>query len=154
MEKNLTHFKEQFFSELKSDFNQTELDGMFNILIERDIGINSQQKALLNDFQKEKFEEVLSRLKKNEPIQYIIGETDFMGRTFKVNANVHVPRQETETMVNWIKEDFEALQQKTNGPLQLLDIGTGCGLLPVTLSKPPPLIFRPRPLRWLVKMRR
>src|SRR5690606_31819402 len=55
------------------------------------------------------------------------------------NSNVHVPRPETLTLVNWVKEDFEELQHKKGSTLSLIDIGTGCGLLPITLGKELPL---------------
>src|SRR5690606_38572208 len=73
------------------------------------------------------------------PIQYIVGEVDFFVRPFKVTSNVHVPRPETETAVNWVKEDSSKLQEQKNGTLSLLDIGTGCGLLPIILRKELPL---------------
>ncbi|SKB98960.1 HemK family putative methylases [Salegentibacter salinarum] len=50
------------------------------------------------------------------------------------------PNPETETLVNWVKEKFSRLQQEKNArTLSLLDIGTGCGLLPITLGKELPI---------------
>lgn len=141
--KKLKNLKEQFFTDLKEEFPEAELELMFNLLIEKYLDIprtrDQQEEVVVNDSRQQKFEEALSRLKKNEPIQYILGEVDFFGRPFKVNPNVHVPRPETETMVNWVKEDFPALQKGKGSTLSLLDIGTGCGLLPITLGKELPL---------------
>lgn len=135
----LKDLKEQFYSELKTEFPEAELESMFNLLVESYLKIpkanDPGEQIVLDDAQQKKFTEALSRLKKNEPIQYIIGETFFFGRPFKVNSNVHVPRPETETLVNWVKEDFPRLQQEKNSDVTLLDIGTGCGLLPITLGK-------------------
>ena len=139
----LENLKEKFFTELQGEFPEVELNLMFNLLVEKYLGIprspGQQEGVVVVETQQEKFESALSRLKKHEPIQYIVGEVDFFGRPFKVNSNVHVPRPETETMVNWVKEDFRKLQEQKNGTLSLLDIGTGCGLLPITLGKELPL---------------
>lgn len=141
--RKLRDIKEEFFTELKDEFPEVELELMFNLLIEKYLDIprrpDQQKEVVLNDAQQQKFDDALSRLKKHEPIQYILGEVDFFGRPFKVNSNVHVPRPETETMVKWVKEDFPQLQQHKDGALTLLDIGTGCGLLPITLGKELPL---------------
>ncbi|MBN1252191.1 MAG: peptide chain release factor N(5)-glutamine methyltransferase [Bacteroidales bacterium] len=73
---------------------------------------------------------VIERLKNNEPIQYILGQTEFYGLKFKVNKNVLIPRQETEELVDWIiKDNSEILNP------QILDIGTGSGCIAVSLSK-------------------
>lgn len=137
--KPLHHLEDKFYSELKTEFPQAELEKMFNLLVEKYLeiprGPGQKDDVEVNEAQQQKFEEALSRLKKNEPIQYIVGEVDFFGRPFKVNTKVHVPRPETETMVNWVKEDFPELQKKNGTALKLLDIGTGCGLLPITLGK-------------------
>ena len=65
--------------------------------------------------------EMLSRLKKNEPIQYIIGTESFCGLTFEVNPNVLIPRPETQELVRWIEADWKSV------PCRILDIGTGSG---------------------------
>lgn len=71
------------------------------------------------------------RLKKNEPLQYIMGYTEFYGLRFNVNPAVLIPRQETEELVDWIITDA----QKTNKPLKILDIGTGSGAIAIALKK-------------------
>lgn len=141
--KKLKDLENQFYTDLKDEFAEGELQLMFNLLIEKYIGIfpgnGRREEYVPDEQQQQKFEEALARLKKNEPIQYILGETDFFGRPFKVNSHVHVPRPETETMVKWVKEDFPELQKHKDAALSLLDIGTGCGLLPITLGKELPL---------------
>lgn len=141
--KKLKDLENQFYTDLKDEFSEGELQLMFNLLIEKYIGIfpgnGRREEYVPDEQQQQKFEEALARLKKNEPIQYILGETDFFGRPFKVNSHVHVPRPETETMVKWVKEDFPELQKHKDAALSLLDIGTGCGLLPITLGKELPL---------------
>jgi release factor glutamine methyltransferase len=72
--------------------------------------------------------EIIARLKKGEPIQYILGMADFYGLKFKVNPAVLIPRQETEELVYLIKDHLKAGSK-------ILDIGTGSGCIPITLKK-------------------
>jgi release factor glutamine methyltransferase len=73
--------------------------------------------------------EMLSRLKKNEPIQYIIGTESFCGLTFEVNPDVLIPRPETQELVRWIESDWKSV------PCRVLDIGTGSGCISISLAK-------------------
>ena len=78
----------------------------------------------------DQLEGYISRLLSKEPVQYIIGEADFYGFRFKVNSNVLIPRAETEELVFYI---FESINDM-DAPLQILDIGTGSGCIPITLK--------------------
>lgn len=75
-------------------------------------------------------DEMIRRLKKNEPIQYIIGIETFGGLTFEVNQNVLIPRPETRELVEWIAEDC-----LLEDPCKILDIGTGSGCIAISLAK-------------------
>lgn len=70
----------------------------------------------------------LERLRNGEPIQYVLGQTEFLGLTFKVDERVLIPRPETEELVEWILSDIE------NDKVAILDIGTGSGCIPITLK--------------------
>ena len=74
--------------------------------------------------------EMIRRLQKNEPIQYIIGIESFFGLTFEVNPNVLIPRPETQELVSWIIEDYQS-----DDSVRILDIGTGSGCIPISLAK-------------------
>ena len=74
--------------------------------------------------------EMLSRLKKNEPIQYIIGVEHFCGMTFEVDRNVLIPRPETCELVEWIVQDWSSKET-----CRILDIGTGSGCIAISLAK-------------------
>lgn len=78
-------------------------------------------------------EEALKRLANGEPVQYIVGDTNFYGNIIKVNKNVLIPRPETEELVektyNLIIDTFN----KNN--IDIIDIGTGSGCIPITLKK-------------------
>ena len=74
--------------------------------------------------------EMIARLKKNEPIQYVIGTETFCGWTFEVDGNVLIPRPETQELVRWIEADW-----KSDAPCRILDVGTGSGCIAISLSK-------------------
>ena len=69
------------------------------------------------------------------PVQYITGEQEFMGITFKVNENVLIPRQDTETLVEEIIKDYKDLSKIPHGGWQFLDLCCGSGAIGVSLCK-------------------
>ena len=71
---------------------------------------------------------IVDRLKQHEPIQYILGETEFFGLPFQVNQHVLIPRPETEELVQWI------LNQYAGTSPTILDVGTGSGCIPISLK--------------------
>ena len=97
------------------DFSTLELYGG------KDRGFSEKEQELLSD--------IVCRLQNHEPIQYIIGRETFMGLVFDVNENVLIPRPETQELVNWILEDH-----RSDEGCKILDIGTGSGCIPVSLS--------------------
>lgn len=77
------------------------------------------------------FEKALLRLKKQEPIQYILGCTAFYGLTFKVNEHTLIPRPETEELVDWVLSNLH----DQDSVLDIIDIGTGSGCIAISLAK-------------------
>lgn len=71
----------------------------------------------------------LKRRLQHEPLAYILGFKEFYGRNFKVNSSVLVPRPETEEIIEQLKNNL------VNNNETLLDIGTGSGILAVTIAK-------------------
>jgi release factor glutamine methyltransferase len=84
----------------------------------------------LTQQQFEKLTGILEELKTGRPIQYILGETEFYGLTFKVNPSVLIPRPETEELVEWVLSSVGS-----SSPLAVLDIGTGSGCIAISLKK-------------------
>lgn len=80
----------------------------------------------------DKLNTIQTRLTKNEPVQYILGQADFYGLKFKVTLGVLIPRPETEELVYWILETVK------DSALRIVDIGTGSGCIPITLKKKMP----------------
>lgn len=93
-----------------------------------------------------KLEEIIIRLQKGEPVQYVLGEADFAGRTFHVEPGVLIPRPETAELCQWIEEDMagkstvssedfsEDSPQATDDARRILDICTGSGCIAITLG--------------------
>jgi|JI6StandDraft_1071083.scaffolds.fasta_scaffold06096_6 release factor glutamine methyltransferase len=85
----------------------------------------------------DKFEsllKILEELKTGKPLQYVIGETEFYGLSFKVNPSVLIPRPETEELVEWILSDVRKSKISIER-LKIIDIGTGSGCIPISLKK-------------------
>ena len=102
------------------------------------LGINSLQlydyldKEVSEDI-KDKYFEKIELLKEDKPVQYVIGNVNFYGLTFKVNENVLIPRFETEELVeNTIRLIKEKFPEKKN--LKIIDLGCGSGAIGLTLK--------------------
>ncbi len=77
---------------------------------------------------------LIERLLNQEPIQYITGKSNFYGYEFAVNPSVLIPRPETEELVHWLLSE----RQQDRVLMDVLDIGTGSGCIPITLKKKRP----------------
>lgn len=76
------------------------------------------------------FMEQVRARRQGEPLQYLLGDAEFFGRTFAVRPGVFIPRPETECVV----EAVLAHLRGASGPLRLLDVCTGSGAIAVTLA--------------------
>ena len=86
----------------------------------------------LSSDEERNLEEIIARLQNGEPVQYVLGEADFAGRTFHVEPGVLIPRPETAELCQWIEEEVSSLE--TDDPKQILDICTGSGCIAITLG--------------------
>ena len=122
------------------------------ILISHITGLSTAQllaepNLQLTEAQQEWFDNATARLENNEPLQHILGYSEFYGRKFKSDSRALVPRPETEELVEWILNDWSTInsqqstvnrQQTLNSQLStlnLLDIGTGTGCIALSLAK-------------------
>jgi release factor glutamine methyltransferase len=90
-----------------------------------------KKQELLNHTQQKSIEAIIERLKKHEPIQYIISACWFAGMKFYVDKNVLIPRPETEELVDWLVKDCKSEARH----FKILDIGTGSGCIAITIKK-------------------
>lgn len=81
--------------------------------------------------QQEELQGIAQRLLRHEPVQYVLGEATFCGRTFHVAPGVLIPRPETEELCRWV-----VAEGRKDGAtdLRILDIGTGSGCIAITLA--------------------
>ena len=86
----------------------------------------------LSSDEERNLEEIIARLQNGEPVQYVLGEADFAGRTFHVEPGVLIPRPETAELCQWIEEEVSSLD--ADDPKQILDICTGSGCIAITLG--------------------
>lgn len=86
----------------------------------------------LSSDEERNLEEIITRLQNGEPVQYVLGEADFAGRTFHVEPGVLIPRPETAELCQWVEEDASSL--KADESKQILDICTGSGCIAITLG--------------------
>lgn len=132
----LKTLREYFYTSLKDDYPDTEVQSFFNLLTEcflkmKRVEVPLNLYAPISGKKTEKFEDAIKRLKNYEPIQYIIGTTEFCGLPFKVTESTLIPRPETEELVQWVT-DFA--NSKSEG-LTILDVGTGTGCIAISLAK-------------------
>ncbi|WP_136668750.1 peptide chain release factor N(5)-glutamine methyltransferase [Flavobacterium sp. H122] len=134
----LKEYKTQFTNELISIYDEKEIESFFYIVLEAFHQMKRIDFAMQPDFELDvvqllQWETVLSQLKEQKPIQYILGETEFFGLPFYVNENTLIPRPETEELVDWILSNNQII--KSTNPLKILDIGTGTGCIAISLAE-------------------
>ncbi len=83
----------------------------------------------ITESEMKEIEEIVLRRKAGEPLQYILGETEFMGMVFKVNEQTLIPRADTETLVETV------IDKIGNDKVRVIDIGTGSGCIGISIAK-------------------
>lgn len=144
-----------FVSRMPSE-DAEEVKAMAYIVLEHLFSISrtdvlADKPVTMSPAMEEKMETILNRLSTGEPLQYVLGETEFYGRRFRVSPGVLIPRPETEELVRLVLGEVGARSQEpvtssqdsvvsSQGPVvgswrpvRVLDIGTGSGCIPITL---------------------
>jgi release factor glutamine methyltransferase len=123
--------------ELKNVYESDELKNIIDLVLEHITGLPRIEQVkskvpYLTCTQLEDLDSITERLKKNEPVQYVLGVAWFAGMKFTVNKNVLIPRPETEELVDWIVKEVMSHELR---PASIIDIGTGSGCIAITLKK-------------------
>jgi release factor glutamine methyltransferase len=125
--------KSKIIESLSGIYDPNESSSLASILIAyyTEISRNSQitnRNLPIDTPSVQKINLALQRLIDHEPLQYVLGFTEFFGKSFKVNQHVLIPRPETEELCAWISHE-------ESGPDSCLDIGTGSGCIAITLKQ-------------------
>ncbi|MFH6960320.1 peptide chain release factor N(5)-glutamine methyltransferase [Flavobacterium aquidurense] len=134
----IKQYRTQFIKELSPFYDAYEAESFFYLILEdkhklRQIDLALNHELTFSDSDFTVWNSLLKELKKEIPIQYLLGKTHFYGLEFEVNENVLIPRPETEELVEWIiNENLKADRTKK---IKILDIGTGSGCIAISLAK-------------------
>lgn len=130
---------------LESLYPQKEARSIVLMLCEEVLGTENythivEPEFKIDDKKLPELEAAMERLKKMEPVQYVLGHTEFYGRTFKVNPAVLIPRPETELLCrDAIKLGMRVYRMrspygKNAEPVRILDLCTGSGCIAWTMA--------------------
>lgn len=119
---------------LQGYYPDSEIVSMAKLLLTQVFGMSvvelyAGKDTIFSANEQKQLDDILIRLQKQEPIQYIIGTEEFYGLTFEVNGDVLIPRPETGELIDWIVKEHKHAQAK------ILDIGTGSGCIAISLAK-------------------
>lgn len=139
--------------QLKATYEEREAGNIAAWVMEHLTGCNRLDRLVKKEEplvvqQLHRLTEIVQRLGHHEPVQYVLGEAYFAGLKLFVDANVLVPRPETEELADWAVRDVKAaglpvFEQPATGAdlttrLKLLDVGTGSGCIALALKKAMP----------------
>ena len=130
---------------LESLYPQKEARSIVLMLCEEGLGTENythivEPEFKIDDKKLPELEAAMERLKKKEPVQYVLGHTEFYGRTFKVDPAVLIPRPETELLCrDAIKLGMRVYRMrspygKNAEPVRILDLCTGSGCIAWTMA--------------------
>lgn len=119
-------------SQLQGFYPQEELHELVYWIIEETTGLTRTQLLIQSPDKIEipNIEKIIERLRSHEPIQYILGHTQWMGLDLLVNTATLIPRPETAELVEWV-----VAENDNTASLQVMDIGTGSGCIAIALKK-------------------
>lgn len=123
--------------ELKQHYGATEGYALYRMVMEECFGLTHTDILLGKDSQiseenQAKLLEIIGRLLRNEPVQYVLGHAWFCGHRFRVRSGVLIPRPETELLVQKALELAREMKGLANS--EVLDIGTGSGCIAISMA--------------------
>jgi release factor glutamine methyltransferase len=134
----IEHAYSDFTKKLKAIYDDREAENISDWVFENVTHLKRWQRREhknqeLKESDLKKIKTYLKDLQQHKPVQYVLNEAWFYKMKFFVEENVLIPRPETEELVEWIVTDFK--QGKNSKPINIIDIGTGSGCIPIALKK-------------------
>lgn len=134
----IKEYRSRFIQELVPTYEEGEAESFFYLILEaknqlKRIDLALEPALIFSEDEITFWNWILTQLKLEIPIQYLLGKTSFYGLEFEVNTHVLIPRPETEELVEWIIQSAKHRVQSTS--LNVLDIGTGSGCIAISLAK-------------------
>ena len=126
-------FRKELSSHLTSLYQPREADQIAALIIEHLFDIPTTVQLLTNEISvtkqnEQQAQQIIRQLLQQQPIQYVLGYTEFYGRRYKTDPRALIPRPETEELIHFILAD--GIREKS----RILDIGTGTGCIAITLA--------------------
>ena len=126
--------------QLQALYPPEEIRGFVRLILTSVCGLSYNRQILCKDSEipdneKKQIFKIVERLKKMEPLQYILGETEFYSIPLKVNPSVLIPRPETAELVDMIIKSAYVKPDANRSSFRILDVGTGSGCIAIALSK-------------------
>lgn len=129
-------YRLHFLREMQQLYDSGEAAAIMRLVFEEVLGHSLTMLRLkdepLTEQQVKQLDAILNRLKKLEPVQYILGYAAFKGMRLSVNSSVLIPRPETEELVDWILTHLPAFNK---ADMRILDVGTGSGCIALSLAQ-------------------
>lgn len=128
--------RDTMVSRLESKYSRDEARAIAHTIMAETLGVSQVDIALRKDREispltMDKINGMLDRIvDRDEPVQYVVGQTRFYGGDISVNLSVLIPRPETEELVDMIVDDMGS-----RSDLKVLDLCTGSGCIAVTLAR-------------------
>ena len=124
---------QRLYYRLKPIYGEREAKEIVLLMLEMGFGITMTDVVCgkldeMNEEERVKLKQMMLRLERNEPVQYVLGQAYFDGDIYEVTPDVLIPRPETEALCRWIVEEW-------HGEGRLLDCCTGSGCIAITLKK-------------------
>jgi len=149
----ISQAQEQLLSQLYRLYDNHEAANIADWVLEYVSGLKkvdriTNKKVVLPEEKKRLLGQLTDQLLTNKPVQYVLNEAWFCGMKFYVDEHVLIPRPETEELVEWVVSDLRreaggrnektergGLKPLTKREINILDIGTGSGCIPIALKK-------------------
>lgn len=137
--KNSKALFRELVNKISLDDNPDEVYTIVYIILEHFFALSrtdimAEKEVMLTPQVEQRLKDVIDRINRHEPVQYVLDEAVFFGRKFHVNPAVLIPRPETEEIVRVVLQYNALYSEKKKNGIKICDIGTGSGCIAITLA--------------------